>query len=304
MRSSFLIFILSSICLNSWAQIQIEQYPEERDYDASDRGFFQYAAQSVYGSGTYSLTFDDGPHPTRTPKLLDVLKKHNAKATFFVISERINAQTKHIIERMIREGHVVANHGKIHHNSNQISETVFMQNIIDNFDVILPFYVGERAKTEALFYRFPYAAYGTNPNYHHMNALRDLSYRLFNDNCIQFAFWDVDSNDWVSDMSPQDIFKSLKAHQEGGTAYTFESYRMNGALRYRKKAYTVSSPPKGGVILQHDIHERTILATDLFLTYAKDNGLKIVLLPEIEEYRISESCRSIDMNVFHSKIDL
>lgn len=58
---------------------------------------------------TIALTFDDGPDPKWTPKLLDVLKKHNAKATFFVVGARV-AEHPEIVRRMLREGHEVGSH--------------------------------------------------------------------------------------------------------------------------------------------------------------------------------------------------
>jgi peptidoglycan-N-acetylglucosamine deacetylase len=60
-----------------------------------------------------ALTFDDGPHDQATPALLDVLKKHNAKATFFVLGSRIVA-TAPILRRMVAEGHSIGNHTLTH----------------------------------------------------------------------------------------------------------------------------------------------------------------------------------------------
>ena len=62
-----------------------------------------------------ALTFDDGPGSRTTPELLDFLKEHNVKATFFVIG--INAKKhKDILARMAAEGHVVGNHSDQHKN--------------------------------------------------------------------------------------------------------------------------------------------------------------------------------------------
>jgi len=57
----------------------------------------------------FALTFDDGPHKDTTPPLLDVLARHGAKATFFLIGERIlgNEPT---VARIAAEGHELANH--------------------------------------------------------------------------------------------------------------------------------------------------------------------------------------------------
>ena len=55
------------------------------------------------------LTFDDGPHPVYTPRVLDVLARHDARATFFVLGSSAEAHPD-IIERMASEGHTVGNH--------------------------------------------------------------------------------------------------------------------------------------------------------------------------------------------------
>jgi peptidoglycan/xylan/chitin deacetylase (PgdA/CDA1 family) len=59
---------------------------------------------------TIYLTFDDGPNPTATPELLDVLKKHNVHATFFVIDKHLTNETAPIVRRAFDEGHAVALH--------------------------------------------------------------------------------------------------------------------------------------------------------------------------------------------------
>jgi peptidoglycan-N-acetylglucosamine deacetylase len=62
------------------------------------------AAPRVY------LTFDDGPNPTATPELLDVLRRERVQATFFLIDKYVTAETAPIITRMRAEGHDVALH--------------------------------------------------------------------------------------------------------------------------------------------------------------------------------------------------
>lgn len=59
------------------------------------------------------LTFDDGPHPTQTEKVLDVLKKHNAKGAFFLIGKNAE-QYPHIVKRIMEEGHVAGSHSYSH----------------------------------------------------------------------------------------------------------------------------------------------------------------------------------------------
>ena len=60
-----------------------------------------------------AITFDDGPHPVYTEKLLDGLKERDVRATFFVLGEKAEAYPE-IIERMEKEGHIVGNHTYSH----------------------------------------------------------------------------------------------------------------------------------------------------------------------------------------------
>jgi peptidoglycan/xylan/chitin deacetylase (PgdA/CDA1 family) len=59
---------------------------------------------------TIYLTFDDGPNPTATPGLLDVLRRHDVSATFFVIDKHLTRETAPIVRRAFSEGHAVALH--------------------------------------------------------------------------------------------------------------------------------------------------------------------------------------------------
>lgn len=68
----------------------------------------------VDGAGCVALTFDDGPDPVDTPRLLDLLKEKGVKATFFVIGKRAD-QHPEIVRRAWAEGHLVANHTWSHY---------------------------------------------------------------------------------------------------------------------------------------------------------------------------------------------
>jgi peptidoglycan/xylan/chitin deacetylase (PgdA/CDA1 family) len=55
------------------------------------------------------FTFDDGPHPMNTPKILDALNEHRVKAVFFIIGEKAMKHPE-IIQRIVDEGHLIGNH--------------------------------------------------------------------------------------------------------------------------------------------------------------------------------------------------
>jgi peptidoglycan/xylan/chitin deacetylase (PgdA/CDA1 family) len=62
------------------------------------------------GTPTIYLTYDDGPNPTATPALLDVLRDGGARATFFLIDAHVTENTAPIVRRMFEDGHGVALH--------------------------------------------------------------------------------------------------------------------------------------------------------------------------------------------------
>jgi peptidoglycan/xylan/chitin deacetylase (PgdA/CDA1 family) len=66
------------------------------------------------GPGCIALTFDDGPDPVDTPKLLDLLREKGVKATFFVVGKRAD-QYPEIVRRAWQEGHLIANHTWSHY---------------------------------------------------------------------------------------------------------------------------------------------------------------------------------------------
>jgi peptidoglycan/xylan/chitin deacetylase (PgdA/CDA1 family) len=68
--------------------------------------------RTVSGAGV-ALTFDDGPHPEGTPAVLEILKRFDARATFFVVGEQVE-QRPELVQRIVADGHDVALHGYRH----------------------------------------------------------------------------------------------------------------------------------------------------------------------------------------------
>ena len=283
-----LLFLILGVSLNAYASFwQFDQYPEERNYTRSDVGMRPYLASSLYKTGTFTLTFDDGPHPTRTAKILDVLKKHDVKATFFVLTSQINDSNAHIIKRMLDEGHIVGSHGVTHDRSDDLTQAQWKAKIKQSFLDLAKWHHLAGYEMTKFYYRFPYGAYGTRSDYHQINTLRELSKEMMGENCIHMVFWDVDTADWVPGMTPAEVAQNIIAHNEGGL---FTDFKKVGST-YVKNPLTLKNPPGGGVVLQHDVHEVNIEATDKFLTYAKEKLLNIVPLDTVEEFKITKNCK-------------
>lgn len=101
---------------------QIDLDPETGDID--DETYTTIPASYVikrFGAGgkNIALTFDDGPDPTWTPKILDILKQENVPATFFIVGEN-GAAHPDLLQREVAEGHDVGNHTYTHPNISAI----------------------------------------------------------------------------------------------------------------------------------------------------------------------------------------
>ncbi|MFT3859684.1 MAG: polysaccharide deacetylase family protein [Aquabacterium sp.] len=91
------------------------------------------------GSGAnLHLTFDDGPHVENTPRLLDVLAEYQATATFFLLGNHAKAHPE-LVERIVREGHRIANHSMTHPNFRTLSPAQQLKEIALADAVLTPF---------------------------------------------------------------------------------------------------------------------------------------------------------------------
>src|SRR5690242_1143440 len=77
------------------------------EWMARDRAVWKMPPAST---PTVYLTFDDGPNPSTTPDLLDVLEAEGVRATFFIIDAHLTEQTAPIVRRAFAEGHSIALH--------------------------------------------------------------------------------------------------------------------------------------------------------------------------------------------------
>ncbi|CQR53166.1 polysaccharide deacetylase family protein [Paenibacillus riograndensis] len=81
--------------------------------NVKDRNYYEQRGEMIWEVPTtqkvIALTFDDGPDPSETDQILDVLQQYNAKCTFFAIGKRIAAYPD-VARRVITEGHELANH--------------------------------------------------------------------------------------------------------------------------------------------------------------------------------------------------
>ncbi|MTI81427.1 MAG: polysaccharide deacetylase family protein [Firmicutes bacterium] len=144
------------------------------------------------------LTFDDGPDPVHTPQVLDILKQHNIKATFFVTG--VNAlKNINIIKTFVHEGHNIGIHGMNHSFSWFASPTATVKNIKSAADTIH----NATGKATVLF-RAPWGLY---------NLVNYFSFIITGHHSVLWSFM---SWDWTKNCNEQRITNCIRSKLKNG----------------------------------------------------------------------------------------
>ena len=135
---------------------------------------------SIHVSEPYvAITFDDGPHPRNTPKLLKMLADRNIKATFFVIGE-VAAEHPEILELIAKQGHEIGNHSWSHPVLSKKSAEFVHEELRKTDDVIR-----QVTGTRPTLFRPPYGAFTEAQD---RTARDEFGYTV--------VLWSVDPLDW------------------------------------------------------------------------------------------------------------
>ncbi|WP_211098040.1 polysaccharide deacetylase family protein [Ahrensia sp. R2A130] len=186
--------------------------------------------------GEVVLTFDDGPIAGKTPRILQALKAHCAKATFFSVGRMAKAYPR-LTRRIVREGHTLAHHTHAHNRMTAYGPTRRGQLIDRGIATVERIAYGSAKSTPRVpFFRYPYLARSKATD----KTLRQRGLISFGAN--------IDSRDW-----------------ESVSANTVHD-RVMKRLRQSGK----------GIILLHDIQSRTAKMLPRLLNSLKAEGYKLV----------------------------
>ncbi|MFI7022264.1 polysaccharide deacetylase family protein [Micromonospora sp. NPDC049900] len=119
------------------------------------------------------LTFDDGPHPVHTPRLLDVLAGHDVRAVFFLRGDQV-VRYPEVVRRITAEGHVLGNHGMRHDDMSGWAAGRIASDLLETNAVIrqaVPY-------TRVGYFRAPYGAWGQTPTVAAALGMRPMGWRL------------------------------------------------------------------------------------------------------------------------------
>lgn len=144
--------------------------------------------------GEIALTFDDGPHPTRTPRILQILANAGIKANFFEIGRNAVAHPE-IAKMVVTAGHIVGSHTWSHPDLKNM-EARHAETEIDSGEASVALALGNT--TPLSFFRFPYGSNTATEQ----RFVQHRGYTTF--------FWNMDSQDWKI-RDPHKLFLNVLA---------------------------------------------------------------------------------------------
>jgi peptidoglycan/xylan/chitin deacetylase (PgdA/CDA1 family) len=191
--------------------------------------------------GSFALTYDDGPGPY-TPQLLDLLRRKNVTATFFVVGEQVD-WNRDTLKRILNEGHLIASHTWNH------SDLAFLSNAeIRSQMLSTDALIKEVTGVAPLFMRPPYGSFNESTK----KYLLSMGYRI--------VMWNLDTLDWkYHDNNPNVIYETIKKAITGDSKFVQSN---------------------GWITLQHDIHKGTIEQQERIIDLIKGLGYKFVTANE------------------------
>ncbi len=160
--------------------------------------------ESASGDVEIIFTFDDGPNPVTTPEVLDILAAHHIKAVFFLVGKQVvneNKAVPKIIERILAEGHVIANHTWGHADLCRLKDEDKAVREIDQGKAVIERVAG----IPVAWFRAPYG------------VRCERVERLLAERHLTHFHWDLDPQEWRGG-GPDKVFKyvtGMLAHAHG-----------------------------------------------------------------------------------------
>ena len=162
--------------------------------------------------GKLALTFDDGPDPRYTPKLLDGLAERGVRASFFLTGENAEKYPE-LVERMQEEGHLIGNHTYSHLQLTRDNREQFRGELVRTNGIIK-----EITGEEAVYVRPPYGSWD----------------KSFEDELNMFpVLWNIDPLDWCTSNASAVVDRVLSRIKENAVILMHDEYAstVSAALR-------------------------------------------------------------------------
>jgi peptidoglycan/xylan/chitin deacetylase (PgdA/CDA1 family) len=150
-----------------------------------------------------ALTFDDGPNPAWTPRLLDILAAYSVRATFFMIGNFVQAEPA-LVRRVAEEGHLIGNHSWSHPNLARTPANLVVEELARTCDVL-----EQRLGKPVRFFRPPYG------------ARRRFVLRTARDLGMTPVTWNAMTSDWSApsaDRIAEQLMSKIETNRRRGWA--------------------------------------------------------------------------------------
>ena len=165
------------------------------------------------GTDVY-LTFDDGPIPEVTPKVLAILDKYKVKATFFMVGENVDKHPE-VFEQVVQAGHSIGNHTYNHLKGWCTPFRQYMTNII-KCDETMRRNLSPLALRLSPLFRPPYG----KATLRQRIALHKKGYRLI--------YWDILTRDYDASVTPEQMLANIQKNTRPGSIINFhDSLKSN-----------------------------------------------------------------------------
>jgi len=168
------------------------------------------------------LTFDDGPIPEVTPWVLSLLKKHNAKATFFCIGDNVSKHPE-VFQQVIAEGHTIGNHTFHHLNGRKTKFKNYLEDVAEAAKILNEAgSARDRANSEfSNIFRPPFGKMTTKQ----AKSIQEQGYKII--------MWDVLSADFDTSISEEKCLQNVLKNIETGSIVVFhDSLKAKNKLRH------------------------------------------------------------------------
>lgn len=197
-----IILVISSIYVEGYSIVKTTNSEIENSFYSKINELCNREEKVAY------LTFDDGPTKIITPKVLDILKEEDVKATFFVIGKSVEEYPE-IVRREYEEGHYIANHGYSHNNKLLYKNEESFMNEIKDTDEAIGRAIGIEEYCSHVF-RFPNGfmapQYKSNKK-EMLTTLSKMQYTYIDWNCL--------NNDSIKKYTKEQLIQNLKKSSKG-----------------------------------------------------------------------------------------
>ncbi|MEN8118177.1 MAG: polysaccharide deacetylase family protein [Bacteroidota bacterium] len=212
--------------------------------------YIRFAQKHFSNEKKVALTFDDGPDDSWTPKILDILKRENVKATFFLVGNNVKKHPE-VFKRIHSEGHLVGNHSMTHPHLSYLGSLDSVLLELTSTNTLFKSITGEDFE----YFRPPYG---------HL-TIEQSNY--LQENGFKRVMWNIDPQDWdVANITSENIINKINNQVFDGANILLHSTNANSSASEKEKN-----------------KENTVAALPVVIKSLRNKGYKFVTVDKLSD---------------------